>query len=573
MIVDLKMDGALTRLTYDEFERLVRDGQLPPDAEIRFEAATGDRFVPLRTLELYRDLVDSDQMVFRRGLKERGLPLVTAILVGVQFRIYLWSKLPGGDSWLLERFANWAPAALETGQVHRLFSYGFLHLGLTHLAFNILFLAYTGWNLERALGRLNLLLVYLTSVFAGGLLSMCMSPDRPSLGASGGDFGLIAASVVFGWKYGVLIPKSVRKYYGWAILFYLVAALWSGFNSPGIDNWGHLGGLLGGAAAITLLHPAALTRYQGQTRRARLALLGVMGFTSLAMAATGPWLVPLEPWNHRGLEAVRPSYWVEGWTFTGDRGSFSPTQQSILVINTTVHAKPVQLRTAAQRFMEQVDAGGKNAHQLASSWSSFQGWPSVRLRVGFSLSSQPHELEALLVARGHYLHRVHLHTTASYAGRYRHLWERIVSRVSLTDPQELSSAQRKAEHHRTSWKAQADWAEALGRAGHNKQASLAWQDAMALNPRHPRPVAGWLQLLADYGMEGRLEAMKRSRQRFPDSPSVLIASALVMESLDQPALARTILRDGWRRLPGDRDLLQAIEERGWEPPQERPDEP
>lgn len=567
MLVELKHEGRITALTYEAFEQQVREGSVPPDATIRFEAATGDRFVPLRSLELYRELAHSDQARFSRSLTRRGMPWVTALLVGLQLRIYLWTSLPDADAWLLERLANWAPGVLELGQVHRLFSYGFLHIGLTHLAFNLLFLAYAGWNLERAMGRRNLLTIYLASVFCGGLLSMIMSPDRPSLGASGGDFGLIAAAVVFGWKAGDLVPEVARKYYGWAILAYLVAALLSGISSPGVDNWGHLGGLLGGALMVTALQPEAIGKHQRQNRWVRGIAAVTAGVACGVMALLGPWLVPLESWHYRGLVAARPAYWVEGWTFTGDRGSFSPTRLSTLVIDTSVHVEPVDIEVATERFIEQVDAGGKNVRLLQRDPLSFEGWPAVALEADFDLSGEPHRLEALLVARGHYLHRVHLHTSHERAERYHDLYQRILSRVALEDPLELARAQRKAGQHLTSWKAQADLAEALGRAGHPDLAVEAWQRASDLHPQDPRPVAGLLGLMAAYRMDGRQEAVELALRVFPSEPTVRIAAAEVMDSLGNPTQAAAILLDGWSRERGDEKLRKALLLRGLETPQ------
>ena len=52
----------------------------------------------------------------------------------------------------------------------------------SHLLFNLTFLAYTGYNLERALGRLNLATLFLFSVFVGGALSMWMAPGQRAWG-------------------------------------------------------------------------------------------------------------------------------------------------------------------------------------------------------------------------------------------------------------------------------------------------------------------------------------------------------------------------------------------------------
>ena len=223
-------------MVYEEFERRVRDGEIPASLPVRFEAVTGDQFVPVGELEFYSQLVDPGRRAFRERMSRPGLPILTAILVGIQLRIYLASWAPGADDWLQDAWTNWAPGILERGEVYRLFSYGFLHLGFTHLLFNLTFLAYTGYNLERALGRLNLATLFLFSVFVGGALSMWMAPGQPSLGASGGDFGLIAAAVVFGWKHWDDIPHSARTKFGWALVPYLAFSLVSGLSAENVDN-------------------------------------------------------------------------------------------------------------------------------------------------------------------------------------------------------------------------------------------------------------------------------------------------------------------------------------------------
>ncbi|MFH1469835.1 MAG: rhomboid family intramembrane serine protease [Pseudomonadota bacterium] len=561
-MVELQYDGRTVRYTYEDFEQLVRDGQVPPHALIRFPAATGDRFVPLRSLELYRELAQSDQARLFRELSSASIPWLTALLVGIQVRVFLFSLLPGRGSSLVERLANWSPAELELGQVYRLLTYGFLHLGVTHIAFNLLFLAYTGWSLERAMGRWNLLSIYLASVFSGGLLSMAMSPDRPSLGASGGDFGLIAAAVVFGWKYGDLIPKSAQKYYGWALLVYLVGALLSGVSSVGVDNWGHLGGLLGGGAMLTLLHPEALSRHRAHNRAVRLGVLCLAAAVCASMALWGQHLVPLEGWSYRGLTAARPSAWLEGWTFTGDRGFFSPTQQATLVLDTTVHVKPVDLERATDRYLTQVDAGGRDAVLGTREATTFAGWPAVRIETELDLSGERYVLHALLVARGHYLHRVQLHTTDAHADRYRTLWERIMARTALDDPPELVDARRKAGDHLTSWRAQADLAAALGRAGNPIAALQAWWRAQELNHHGPEPVVGALQLMAAYRMEGRHEAVAAALATHGGVPAVRLAAADVLDSLDERLAADEVLMAGWRLVPGNGELRRALLLRG-----------
>ena len=58
VIIELQYSGHTQRMVYEEFERRVRDGEVPPDLLVRFEAVTGDQFIPVGELELYGQLVD-----------------------------------------------------------------------------------------------------------------------------------------------------------------------------------------------------------------------------------------------------------------------------------------------------------------------------------------------------------------------------------------------------------------------------------------------------------------------------------------------------------------------------------
>jgi hypothetical protein len=367
---------------------------------------------------------------------------------------------------------------------------------------------------------------------------------------------------VFGWKYGDLIPRSAQRYYGWALLAYLVAALLSGVFSVGVDNWGHLGGLMGGGCALALLHPEALTRHRAHNRCVRLGALSLAATVCGIVAIGGQHLVPLQEWSFRGLCAVRPASWVEGWTFTGDRGYFSPTQQATLVLDTTVHVEPVDLERATDRFLAQVDGGGRDTTVRTREATTFAGWPAERVEADLEISGERILLRALLVARGHYLHRLHLHTTEAWSGRYQVLWERILARVALDDPPELIEARRQAGERGTSWKAQADLAVAQGRAGEPIAALQAWFRAQGLNPKGAEPVAGALALMAAYRMEGRGEAAADALSTHGVAPAVRLAAADVLDSLGERLAADEVLMEGWRLAPGDAGLRQALLLRG-----------
>ena len=100
---------------------------------------------------------------------------------------------------------------------------------------------------------------------------MAMGPERRSLGASGGDFGLLAAAVVMGWKHWDDIPPRARKYFGWALVPYIAVSIFTGIDSENVDNWSHLGGLIGGMILMTVLDPEVLPGRAAVNQRWRWA--------------------------------------------------------------------------------------------------------------------------------------------------------------------------------------------------------------------------------------------------------------------------------------------------------------
>lgn len=132
------------------------------------------------------------------------------------------------------------------GEWWRLFTPMLLHASLLHIGFNMYALSILGTSLERFYGHWQFLALYIVSGFAGIVASFALT-DAPSLGASTAVFGLIGAQGVFAYRnqavFGALAKRALRDIFMMALLNLMI-----GFSVPGIDNWGHLGGLLGGVA-------------------------------------------------------------------------------------------------------------------------------------------------------------------------------------------------------------------------------------------------------------------------------------------------------------------------------------
>ena len=138
---------------------------------------------------------------------------------------------------------------VKNGEIYRLISYMFLHGGIFHIFFNMYSLYIVGPKVEDFYGKWKYLFIYLFSGIAGGLLSIAMNGEVISIGASGAIFGLFGALLYFGYNYRGYIGSVIKS----QILPIVVYNLFIGFFIPGIDMWGHIGGLIGGLITAYML--------------------------------------------------------------------------------------------------------------------------------------------------------------------------------------------------------------------------------------------------------------------------------------------------------------------------------
>ena len=178
-------------------------------------------------MEEARDFMDSENDSNLANLQK--LPYVTILFIAANVIIWLILELMGDtqDSlFMIEHGAAYQPFIFDNGEYYRLFTSMFLHFGADHLMNNMLVLGVTGlcsslFSLYEKLGSTDL------SVTAG---------------ASGAVFGVVGG--LLAWvlcnrgKAGGLTAKGLL---GMAAL-----SLYFGFTSSGVDNWGHIGGLIGG---------------------------------------------------------------------------------------------------------------------------------------------------------------------------------------------------------------------------------------------------------------------------------------------------------------------------------------
>jgi len=170
-------------------------------------------------------------------------------LIAINILVFLILEIMGQTEsavFMMEHGAMYPPYIKEQGEYWRLFTAMFLHFGLEHLLHNMVMLGAAGQILERAVGKIKFLLIYLLAGLGGSILSylqMLRSEEYAvSAGASGAVFGIIGA---LAWV--VIVHKGqYETLTGKGMLVMIALCLYYGISTGNIDNWGHIGGLVMG---------------------------------------------------------------------------------------------------------------------------------------------------------------------------------------------------------------------------------------------------------------------------------------------------------------------------------------
>jgi membrane associated rhomboid family serine protease/Flp pilus assembly protein TadD len=190
----------------------------------------------------------------------RYYPVVaTYVILAVNVLVFVLMTLAGGSKdvqVLLSFGASYGPF-FRAGEYWRLVMPMFLHIGVAHLATNMFGLVLLGCFLEPLYGYGRFSLIYVLSGMAGSLLSMEAS-IHIAAGASGAIFGIAGAMLVTGFLHPEAVPRRWKNVFGIGILLVIVINLAFGRFVKHIDNWAHLGGLLGGIVLALLIPPVRL---------------------------------------------------------------------------------------------------------------------------------------------------------------------------------------------------------------------------------------------------------------------------------------------------------------------------
>lgn len=191
-----------------------------------------------------KNKVNADQA---KEVFEHKKPVVTTILVLLNILIYVLSIFFGEYENVINTFCTYGPL-IRLGEYYRLITGIFLHGNILHLLFNCYALWIIGNQIESFMGKSKYLIIYLFSGFMGSLFSITFS-NYASIGASGAIFGLLGSMLYFGYHYRVYLGNVIKSQIIPLIIFNLIF----GFVLSGVDNFAHIGGLIGGALITVAL--------------------------------------------------------------------------------------------------------------------------------------------------------------------------------------------------------------------------------------------------------------------------------------------------------------------------------
>jgi len=192
----------------------------------------------------------------RDHVRIMNIPDVTRALLVTNVLVFVLQMF--AEQVLIAYFALWPLNVPFSAGVHfapwQLVTYSFLHGNGMHLLFNMFGLYMFGSDVERVLGTRRYAMYYFGCVVTAAVTQLVISslanwPPFPTIGASGGVFGLLLAFGLFFPRRTVVLLIPPIPMPAWLfVTLYGALELFLGVTgtSQGVAHFAHLGGMLGG---------------------------------------------------------------------------------------------------------------------------------------------------------------------------------------------------------------------------------------------------------------------------------------------------------------------------------------
>lgn len=238
------------------------------------------------------EVIDQYDLEFLQAFWSRR-PVVTYVLFGANILVFILMMLAGGatNDATLMAFGVKANFQIDHGEIWRMVTPIFIHIGLLHIFFNSYAIWIVGPTVEKLYGGARFTIIYIVTGIAGVFGSYWYHPDAVSAGASGAIFGLFGALLMVGFKYRGSFPPMFQKAVGKGVFPVIAINLVIGYMIPGIDNSAHVSGLIVGAllaAVIPYKFPGASTSGVYKFFQAVLAVVVLLSFYQVAVHYDGP---------------------------------------------------------------------------------------------------------------------------------------------------------------------------------------------------------------------------------------------------------------------------------------------
>ena len=220
-----------------------------------------DKFcIPLR--QIFENVVQENKIKITHT-KENFLKykIPTLTLIGMNMVIYLITAFLSGNIFDIDsavlNFGAKSNILIQQGEIWRLLTCAFLHANLVHITCNMYSLYIIGPQIQQIYSTKKYLIIYIISCITASLLSYFMSPNSISVGASGGIFGLMGALLAF----AIIERHTLQKKSISSLIQVIAINLFIGVSIKVIDNFAHIGGLLGGILVGYIIHKMSNKKY------------------------------------------------------------------------------------------------------------------------------------------------------------------------------------------------------------------------------------------------------------------------------------------------------------------------